>query len=240
MEQNQEIHDFFTEAKATFASKFPYVAILFLLIVCMVQCKTGLATASRQENNNKVSADSIKYFKNRIGTLTASVGTYKMTAEEFANQVALKDKQLAQLTKEFHTVSQVDKFTAQANIDSINVPFKQPIAFTDNDTLKNNFSRSGSLNKDWLTANYHFNNKGFTLSNLQATIGITTITGFKKSWFLGRNIATTDVTSNVQGVTIIDLKSTTIVVPKRFYETNAFLIGTGFVLRSLIPVNIKF
>jgi len=57
----------------------------------------------------------------------------------------------------------------------------------------------------------------------------TTITGFKRKWFLGRQTYTTDVTNNNPYVKTIDVKTVQVVVPKRFYDTRLFNVGVGLI-----------
>ena len=175
----------------------------------------------------------IESLKNENGTLTASVATQSLTIKEWKEKYIKNDAALKEVTKRFSKIKSVTTVVTKATIDTIDVQFDKPIE------TNNGFVRSGDLSKDWLTANYKVNEKGFQLSGVLGTIGVTTVTGFKKNWFFGKQTAMTDVTPTIPNVTIVQMTSTDIVVPVRFYETKLFLIGTGFLLKSLIP-NPKF
>ena len=212
--------------------KINWLAITLLVVVAILafslfeQCET----AARQQTAANVNQYEIKLLKNKNNTLTASVETYQLTEKDWKNSDAKKDKELMQLTNRFSKLSSITTVTAKATIDSVAVVFDKPIA-----PVENGFQRSGDLSKDWLTANYKVNEKGFQLSDVQGTIAVTTITGFKKSWFWGKQSAMTDVTPALPNVTIVQVKATQIVEPVKFYESKLFLIGTGFLIRSFIP-----
>lgn len=235
MENENLLETIFTDAKRDFLRIFPYAIGLLLLIVLMLQCQENQAILSRNEQNEKIKNDTIKYFNNKIGTLTASVGTAQYTANEYKQQVLNTNKKLEKVTSEFNKLSSIQQYHVKATIDTVFVPFEKPIVFDNAIDTTHTFLRSGKLEKDWFSFNYKIDNSGFTIDSTAANIDIISVTGFKKKWFLGRSTAVTDVTSPTKGVAITDLKSAQIVVPKKFYETNLFLIGTGFVLRSLIP-----
>ena len=231
--QNDNIQDVFTEAKQNLIRIFPYVIIIFLLILTFSQCEAHLRTANRYEQNEKIKNDSIRYFKNKVGTLTASVGTAQLTLEEFKAQ---KSKELQKITNEFNKLQNVIQYKAVGTIDTIFVPFEKPIVCDETKTDSTTFLRNGTVEKDWLTFNYDLNNSGFTIDSVKASIDVVSVTGFKKKWFLGRSMATTDVTSTTPNVVITDLKSDAITIPKKFYETNLFLIAAGFFIRSITPI----
>lgn len=215
------------------------IALLLAFCIAVFQCQSNKETANRSELNSKIDKDSISYYKNKIGTLTASVGTYQVTAGEFKEKFLQSDEQLKKVTASFSKLQQVVKYTAKARIDTIRIPFDQPIVY---DTISKkeipSFLRESSKVQDWVSFDWKVDNYGLTVSNLTGSIELTTVIGFKRKWFLGQQYATTEITPSAKNVTVVNLKSEEIVVPKKFYQTNAFLIGTGFLIRSLIPTNI--
>lgn len=213
-----------------------WVLIIFLVVFCVTKCKSDVATSLRNEQNEKIAKDSIHYFKNKIGTLSAQVGTYQVTNEEFKSQFLQKDQNLKKITNQFIKLQNVVKFSVKSTIDTMYIPFNLPIVL--DNSLSDTSNPFKLKSKDWLQFEYQLNTTGIRLKNISATINIFSVTGFKKNWFLGRNSAVTEATSETKGVVINNLSATTIVVPKKFYETNIFLISTGFLIRSLIPIKL--
>ena len=190
------------------------------------------------QENTKAAAASIKQLENKNGTLTASVQAHEKTRE----QMEAENSDLKEQTSRFSKVSNVTRIRAVAKIDTAEAIFEMPIVaeFTNLDSTKTvTFSRSGTIYKDWFCSNYSIDNNGLKLIDIEGDISVTTITGFKRKWFLGRQTATTDVTPTSKNVMVTQVVSTNIIVPVRFYETKLFLIGTGFLLKS-ISENIKF
>jgi len=221
---------------------WPAIALLIVIaFLCFVVFQSR-ENETRLQSNSKIDQQQIKTLKNANGTLTASVVAEQLTASEWKIEYAVKDKLLQETTKRFAKLSSITTAVAKAKIDSVNVVFDQPIVCetTNPDGTKSNgFQRSGDLQKDWFSTNYKVNQNGLQFTNLTATIETTTITGFKRKWFFGKQTAATDVTPSMPGITIVQVQSTEIVVPVRFYETKLFLIGTGFLLKAASQ-NIKF
>lgn len=217
-----------TKTKITIIIQWIVMAIL--VMVMFTKCKQNSEESLRLTNNEKIANDSIIYFKNKINTLTASVGTYQLTQSEFEARFLQKDQKLKKITEEFNKLQSVLKFKAKASIDTVFIPFNFPIEKSDST------SEYVTKKKDWFSFEYKIDTAGIKLKNITSTIEVVAVTGFKKNWFLGRKTAITDVTSSTKGVVIQNLSSAQIVVPKAFYETNIFLIATGFFIKSLLPI----
>ncbi len=216
-----------TKTKITIIIQWIVMAIL--IMVMFTKCKQNSEESLRMANNEKIANDSITYFKNKINTLTASVRTYQLTQSEFEARFLQKDQKLKKITQEFNKLQSVLKFKANASIDTIFIPFNFPIVASDSTEFK-------TRKQDWFSFEYKIDTTGIKLKNITSTIEVFAVTGFKKNWFLGRKTAITDVTSSTKGVVIQNLSSAQIVVPKAFYETNIFLIATGFFIKSLLPI----
>lgn len=189
------------------------------------------------ENNRKSGAQTITQLQNADGTKTATITAQQMTIAQLKTTVLEGNASLKEQIKRFAKVTSVTRATAVARIDTVRAKFDQPIVgeFKAADsTTTTTFSRSGTIWQDWFRANYAVDQEQLQLTDLQATISTTTITGFKRKWFWGKQTATTDVTPTDKNVTITQVVSTSVVVPVRWYETTVAKVAAGVLLKSLV------
>lgn len=169
---------------------------------------------------NALTSETIHY-KNKIGTLTASKNVLKLEKSELKELVYKKDDTLNTLRKEFSKVKAIVKTKTVTIIDSIPVPFEIRVPC--------DFERKGKHIDKWLQFDYAVNQNGFNISDFTIPNEQTTITGFKRKWFLGKQTYTTDITNTNPFITTVDVQTIEVVVPKRWYDTRLFNISLGVV-----------
>lgn len=171
--------------------------------------------------NFKALTDSVTYFTNRLGTQSASIKTLQLDKLQLEKTMLAKDKQLATLTKEFSRVKTVVKYSQTIKYDTI------AIIYTD--TVPCIFSRVGKVNTQWYRFNYITNNKGIIIDSLTINNKATVITGFKRSWFLGKETLNTTVTNTNPNIIISSLTSAQVIVPNPWYKKWYVWLGAGVI-----------
>lgn len=192
-------------------------ALIVALLLSLDQCSKQKRLANSQA---EAFQDEVKFYKNELGTISASKKVLQLEKKDLKNLVLKKDSSLKALTKEFSKVKSIVKTKTVTKIDSVPVPFEVKVPC--------DFSRSGNYFDKWLQFDYLVNQDGFNLSDLTVPNEQTTITGFKRKWFLGRQYYTTDVTNSNPNIQIIEVKTIEVPVPKKFYDTRVFNISVGF------------
>lgn len=207
---------------STLLKILPYVAIIVLLCFLLVKCENE----KKLENALLVSNKETTHFKNKLGTITAEKEVLVLTKKQLEDLVLSKDAELLALSKEFSKVKTIIKTKVEVKFDSIIVPFETKIPC--------NFERNGSIFHKWYNFGYKVNQDGLSIEPFQTWTDITTITGFKRKWFWGKETYYTNVTSSNPYIQIPEIKTIEVQVPKRFYDTILFKIGVGFVGGFLI------
>ena len=165
--------------------------------------------------------DATNHFKNKLGTITATKKVLELEKKDLKELIYSQDTTLNALRKEFAKVKTIVKTKTIVIIDSIPVPFEVRVPC--------DFERKGKHLDKWLQFDYAVNQDGFKISDFTIPNEQTTITGFKRSWFLGRQSYVTDITNTNPYIKIVEVKTIQVVVPKRFYDTRLFNIGVGFI-----------
>ncbi len=207
-------------------SRYKNILILGLiigLILSINQCSTNKKLAKSQTSSL---LDSTQHYKNKLGTITATKKVLQLSNKDLKKLLYYKDSELNQLRKEFAKVETIVKTKTIVIIDSIPVPFDV--------TVPCDFERKGKHLDKWLQFDYAVNQDGFNISKFTITNDQTTITGFKRKWFLGRQTYVTDITNSNPYIKTIEVQTIQVVVPKRFYDTRLFNIGVGFIGGVLI------
>lgn len=200
--------------------------ILHIIIVVLVISLTASITRCSQNANgidsttNALTAK-VKYYKNKLGTETASKIVFETSNRNLKQLVLKKDDSLRKLTDEFAKVKSIVVVKTEIKIDSIPVPFEVPIPC--------DFERKGS----YLTKNFNFDweidPNGLDFKNIRIPNETTVISGFKKKWFLGRRTMTTDVTNSNPLITTTDVKTIEVKITKPFYDTRVFNVAVGLI-----------
>jgi hypothetical protein len=193
-------------------------ALLIILFYSVDRCQ-GFRQAA--ETNLTTLSDSVHYYRNRLGTQTASIKILEVEQSDLKKVVLSKDEQLAALSKEFSRIKTIVQYTQQITYDTIAVTYK--------DTAPCIFTRSGTVNTKWYGFQYESTNNGFVIDSLTLNNKVTIISGFKRSWLLGRQTLVTDVTNSNPHIQITGLKSTEVVVPSPWYKKWYVWLGAGVI-----------
>jgi len=187
-----------------------------------------LLSVNQCTNNKKIAAcqaivftDTTNHYKNELGTITATKKVLELEKNKLKDLLYSKDETLNELRKDFSKVKTITQTETNVVIDSVIVPFETKTAC--------DFTRNGKQFDKWLQFDYSLSQSSFEISNFTMLNKQTTITGFKRKWFLGKQTYTTDVTNSNPYVKTIDVQTVQVVVPKRFYDTRLFNIGIGVI-----------
>jgi hypothetical protein len=177
---------------------------------------------SHADSNLEAIIDTVKHFKNKLGTQTASINTLQLDKEQLQKVILDKDAELAKLAKEFLKVNTITKYKTVMQIDTIRIAYK--------DTVPCIFERTGEVKKDWYRFSYKSNQKGIQIDSLSTWTSTTSITGFKRKWFLGKQTAVTDITNTNPYIKVIEMKSVEVVVPEPWYKKWYTWLAAGLIV----------
>lgn len=190
----------------------PYCLIIPLIVLLIYQCESNKQIQNISEVNTIALSDTVTYFKNQLGSRTASIKTLRLEQEQFNNLLLQKDKELASLAKEFKTLQSVEKYKSVMQIDTIHIPFDRSL-----DSLPR-FELSGSKYGKWYSLKYKVNNDSLVLSSFKAFTETAVLTGVKKKWFLGKDVITTDITNSNPYIKVTDITSAQIIITQPWYK----------------------
>jgi len=188
------------------------VALFFSVGRCSHEQRTG-------NDNAAALTDSVHYYKNRLGTTTASIATLQLDKKQAKDLLLKKDAELAALAKAFARVHAITKYEAVTRIDTVAVAY--------HDTVPCVFERSGEVKDKWYSFTYHSNQNGFTAANFEAPNTATVITGTKRKWFLGKETVTTDITNTNPYIKVTQIKAAEITIPAPVYKKWYVWLGVG-------------
>lgn len=192
-------------------------AAVVLAVFLFQKCESE----KRAKHNVAVLQGEVSQYKNKIGTLTTTVGTLQLTNKQLKTSILQKNDSLKKLAAEFSKVSSIVETQTIVLIDSVSVPFPVPVEVP--------FERSGFHADKWFSFDYNINQNGFSLADFTTWNEQTIITGFKRSWFLGRQHVTTDITNTNPYIDVVNVRSVEVVIPKKWYDTRVFNLSIGFV-----------
>lgn len=199
----------------------PYIVILVLLVLLLASMQTCSFHKSNADSNLEAITDTVKHFKNKLGTQTASINTLLLDKEQLEVLVLNKDAELAKLAKEFSKINTITKYKTVMQIDTIRIVYKDSVPCV--------FERSGEVKKDWYSFSYKSDQKRIQIDSLTIPNTTTAITGFKRNWFLGKQTAFTDVTNSNPYIKVTEMKSVTITVPEPWYKKWYVWLGVGLI-----------
>lgn len=202
------------------------IAIVILMVAFLLSTRSCQEAQNLADNQLSAMNDTVKYFKNKLGTETATKEILQLTNKQFQEQILERDANFKALAKEFSRIKSTQVITGGFRIDSIAVPYEVKIPC--------DFERIGKYEDKFLKFDYKSNQDGFSFSNFDAPNTQYVINGFKRKWFLGRQIMTTDVTNSNEYFKTNNVKTIEIYVPKPFYDTRAFNIGIGIIGGALL------
>jgi hypothetical protein len=192
---------------------FSYIICLLLIVSLIYQCSKNNELSMRYEIDARTLTDTVTYYKNSLGSHTATINTLQGDKEVIEKIVLEKDIALKALYKEFKTIKSLSKVNSTIHIDTIAIVFDKPVEC---DSVK--FKKSGYITSKWYSLGYRVNNDSLIISPFTTWTETTTITGFKKKWFLGKQTLVTDVTNSNPYITVTNIKAADIIIPEPWYR----------------------
>lgn len=205
--------------------KLPWLLVIAVCIFGYIKCEGE----KRANDNIATLQGEVSHYKNKVGGLTATVGTLQFTKKQLEQSILEKNDSLRSLADEFSRISHIIQTETVTEIDSIPVPYEVPVPFE--------FTRTGTKIDEWYSFDYVSNQNGLSLHNYKTWTETITIPGFKRKWFLGRQYATTDVTHTNPNITTVSIKSVEVIVPVRWYDTRVFNIALGALGTAILLKN---
>ncbi|RZJ71074.1 hypothetical protein [Flavobacterium sp.] len=166
--------------------------VLIILLSLMLLASLGTCRFYKNQGSDNLLAvvDTVKYFRNSIGVLTASKKTVEADRDQLKELANSQGKQMAAMTKEFRQVKSATIVSAPIFIPKAEVKFDTPLPCPE-------FERKGVKEDDkWFRFQYVVNQNGFSLDSLKVSDTLRIVNGTKRKWFLGKAIPTTDLTSS--------------------------------------------
>lgn len=186
------------------------ILIGLLLLLVIYQCENRHSIKTITDNNLQALTDSVKQYKNTLGTQSASLQTLQLNANQLEKLILKKDSQLASLKKEFSKVHSVVKVETKTVFDTIRIVYKDSVPY--------HFTRSGEIRSQWYSLKYTSGQKGIVIDSLRTWTSTSVLTGIKRKWLLGKPVVTTDITNTNPYVTVSGVKSVEVVVPEPIYR----------------------
>lgn len=214
------ISGYFNNTNMKLREIIAYVIVGALLLILFQKC-----TENRDlQALNSGKSQEVEYYKNELGTVTATVQALTISKEQLENDLEFKNDSIALLLKEFKNPKVITITKTITEIDSVQVPYDVLIPCE----FKPVF---GTYSKDKnITFDYVIRRSNFVLDNIEIPNTQTTITGIKKKWFLGREYQTTDITNSNPYIKTVEVKSYQVRYQKPFYDTRAFNLIVGAAL----------
>lgn len=196
----------------------PYIVILALAGALFAKCeneKTANKTIAALQSENKT----YKLSNGKTATSTATIVLPKSQAPKIPE------------TKPFAKVEGVTKETAEIRIDTVYVPYP--------DSIPCKFKREGVFATKNLTFNYRSDQNGFGIYNQIQRDSATYIHGVKRTWFLGPETRTLDVSHSNKNLITTSLSHTEYKDPVKWYDSSLFKFGAGLITGIIIKESIK-
>lgn len=203
----------------------PALCVILLMLFLLSECKRR-AEKVKSETNLTAVFDTVKHYKNKIGTQSATITTLQLDKRLFQNLVLKKDIELKQLTKEFSTVKSIVKIKTITRLDTIYVPFKEEIECA--------FKVEDTVNTKHYSFNYEVKSSGLRLSHFEIPNQTTVVTGYKRKWFLGEQTLTTDITNSNPYIKTENIMSAEIVIPEPWYKKWYVWLAAGLISGAMV------
>jgi hypothetical protein len=183
------------------------VILLILLVATCVECSGRGKIAAANLNSM---TDTLKYYENSLGTITASKATMLVNNSQLKKIIEAKDKELLILTKQFSRINTVVKADIEFRTDTLKIPYAVEVPC--------NFKRVGEIKNKWYGFNYNSDEKGFSIDSLIVPLSVSIITGKKRKWFLGKEIRATEITVDNPYVKVSDFIAAEVIVEVPWYR----------------------
>ncbi|AHK11393.1 hypothetical protein F132_47 [Flavobacterium sp. phage 1/32] len=194
------------------------LGVVLLFILLMGQCTAFKLKSENKRLQSNIEAlnDSVKYTKNKIGTITASKKAIEATEKELKNQVWLKDEKLKKLTEEFSQLKSATKIKTIVTIEKIPVPYP--------DTIPCIFDKKINVKEKWYNFKVTSTQKGLTIDSLMIPNEQYIITGMKSDGFFKPKYLNISVTNTNPFIKTIDVQTQVIKIETPFYNKGWFRV----------------
>lgn len=214
-----------------------YAVIIILTIILFFQCESNADFRSIASQNQEALADSIKHYKNKLGTVTASIQTLQMTEQQLQQELIEKDAELTALTAEFKSIKHITRFKSDIQLQPISFAFDTPIYPTSDKDSTGRFERKGFTKTNWYSMGYKVTNDSLTIHPFSTWTETTVVTGFKRKWFLGKQTLVTDVTNTNPYIEVTTIKTADVIVPEPWFKKWYVWLAAGFVTGVAVTAN---
>jgi hypothetical protein len=187
-----------------------YLIIMVLVVVLLLSVSKCSYNKTIHNKNLEALTDTLITFKNKIGTQTASIKTLRYNKQQLQNNLLEKDAELATLAKQFTRINSVIKYKTVVKLDTLRVVY--------HDTIPSVFTRIGTVKEPFYNFTYTSTQNGFLIGSISIPNTATVITGTKRTWFLGAETVTTDVTNSNPYITVTGITAAEVVVPNPWYK----------------------
>jgi hypothetical protein len=203
--------------------------ITLLALVCLIFASSLFSKCENEKiqlaNVNALNKENT-FYKLKNGQLVTSVEVLSYDKTQLKNSILLKDKRIKELIDKFNKVKSVTKYITITKFDTIELRYK--------DTVPCVFNKKDSVLKQWYHISYESNQRGIKITELSIPDSVMVVTGFKRKWFLGKQTQTADITHANPFIQTEQIQHIEVVNPKKWYDTNLFKIGIGFIGGVLI------
>lgn len=203
----------------------PALCVILLMLLLLSECKRR-AEKVKSEANLTAVFDTVKHYKNKIGTQSATITTLQLDKRLFQDLVLKKDIELKQLTREFSTVKSIVKIKTVTRVDTIYVPFEEEIECA--------FKVQDTVNTKHYSFNYEVKSSGLRLSHFEIPNQTTVVTGYKRKWLLGEQTLTTDITNSNPYIKTENIMSAEVVIPEPWYKKWYVWLAAGLLAGAMV------
>lgn len=212
----------------------PYAVIIVMAVLLFHQCERSAIETKHANDSVNVLLDSVSYYKNKIGTVTAGRQTLELTALQLKKLLVERDERLQTLTAKFTKVSNAVKYTSNTNIPPLAIAFKET-----RDSLPNThaFERKGFSSTEWYDLGYRVTADSLYINPLSIPTETYVLTGVKRKWLFGKPILTTEVTNTNPYITVTGLTSAEVVVPDPLYKKWYLWLAVGVATGVIVSAN---
>ncbi|KAF2518242.1 hypothetical protein E0W68_09465 [Flavobacterium salilacus subsp. salilacus] len=214
-----------------------YSVIAVLITVLLLQCEKNTDYRNIAKQNEEALTDSIKHYKNKLGTITASRQTLQLTQQQLQQELIEKDAELAALAAEFKTIKNLTRFKSNIQLEPVNFAFDEPLYPASAEDTTDYFERKGFTQTQWYSMGYKVTNDSLTIQPFTTWTETTVITGFKRKWFLGRQTLVTDVTNTNPYINVTAIQAADVTVPEPWYKKWYMWLAAGFVTGIAVTAN---
>lgn len=203
--------------------------IILLALICLI-ITSSLFSKCEDEKVQLANINALNkqntFYKLQNGQLVTSVEVLSYDKAQLKNSIILKDKRIKELIDKFNKVKSLTRYITITKLDTIEFRYK--------DTIPCVFDKKDSVLNKWYHIGYESNQKGIKITDLSIPDSVVVVSGFKRKWFLGKQTQTTDITHSNPFVQTEQIQHIEVVTPKKWYDTNLFKIGIGFIGGALI------